>query len=439
MNVHQIPFLRLLLPYIAGIIIAWCTLSYTIAIFVSALAVCVWIADLLYFSRKGYNMRHIRGICITLIFTAIGIISYNLALPAGLQGKKRLTSYKVYQYYKAENRPTALESKALEIRESLIDVYRKNTSEANTGIISAITLGKKDGIDRETKNLFSMSGGSHVLAVSGLHVGIIYMILLWFAGFLPKKRAVTIVSHIVTIVCLWGYAFICGLPASVVRSALMFSLISVSAILERRNVSLNTVFASAFIMLLYKPLYLLDIGFQLSYAAVISILLFYPKLYSILTSKNKILSVLWSMICVSAAAQIGTLPLTVYYFHQIPTYSLLTNFLVVPAAFLIIYLSAAMLTVSHLQAVPELLGEVVDTVTNFLRMGVDYIVSLPYSVIDGLRINGWLVIGMFAVILTFYAFIESRKARDLILSLSIIAILQCIDIMIQIKFVTLLV
>ena len=439
MNVHQIPFIRLLLPYIAGIIIAWCTISYTIAIFFSSLSVCVWIADLLYFSHKGYNMRHIQGICITLLFIAVGITSYNLALPAGLQGEKCLTSYQVYQFYKTNNNPTLLETKALEIRESLIDIYKKHTSEANTGIISAITLGKKDGIDRETKQLFSMSGGSHVLAVSGLHVGIIYMIMLWLTTLLPRRRMTIIISHIITILCLWIYAFICGLPASVVRSALMFSLMSVAVIIERNNVSLNAVFASAFIMLMYKPLYLFDVGFQLSYAAVISIMLFYPKLHSVLTLKNKLLSVAWSMICVSVAAQIGTLPLTVYYFHQIPTYSLITNFLVIPAAFLIIYISATMLILSPLQTIPELLGKAADTVTSFLRMGVDYIVRLPYSVIDGLRIDGWLVLGIFAAILSFYAFTESRKARELILSLSIVAILQCIDILIQIKFVTLLV
>ena len=321
----------------------------------------------------------------------------------------------------------------------LIDIYKKHTSEANTGIISAITLGKKDGIDRETKQLFSMSGGSHVLAVSGLHVGIIYMIMLWLTALLPRRRMTIIIFHTITILCLWIYAFICGLPASVVRSALMFSLMSVAVIIERNNVSLNAVFASAFIMLMYKPLYLFDVGFQLSYAAVISIMLFYPKLHSVLTLKNRLLSVVWSMICVSVAAQIGTLPLTVYYFHQIPTYSLLTNFLVIPAAFLIIYLSASMLIMNQLHIIPELLGKAADTVTSFLRMGVDYIVSLPYSVIDGLRIDGWLVLGIFAAILSFYAFTESRKARELILSLSIVAILQCIDILIQIKFVTLLV
>lgn len=437
MNIHQIPFLRLLLPYIAGVIIAWYTLSYTIAIFISVFALCLFITDRLYFRGKGYNMRHICGIYITLLFTAIGIISYNMTLPYEFHEHRCVTSYEIYQYNKAHNTPTALEAKALEVRESLINIYREHTSSDNVGIISAITLGKKDGLDRDTKKQFSMSGGSHVLAVSGLHVGIIYMIMLWLTSLLPRRRTINILSHIITILCLWAYAFICGLPASVVRSALMFSLISVAVIIERRNVSLNAVFTSAFIMLMYKPLYLFDVGFQLSYAAVISILLFYPKIYSLLTLKSRLLNIAWSMICVSAAAQIGTLPLTVYYFHQIPTYSLLTNFLVVPAAFLIIYTSAIMLIVSPLQTIAGFAGLAADTVTTYLRTGVEYIVNLPYSVIDGLRVSGWMVIGMFAAILTFYAFTESRKARDLMASLSIVAILQLIDILIQIKVVTL--
>lgn len=413
MKIHKIPFLRLLLPYIAGIIIAWHTMSYAIAVFLSVASALIWLADKLYFKRQGYNMRHICGIYITLLFTVIGIISYNLS---------------IYNDLNKQNNHTYIETKALNIRETLISTYKTYTSEDNEGIISAITLGKKDGIDRHTKKMFSMSGGSHVLAVSGLHVGIIYVILLWFASLLPKKRVITTLSHIITIACLWFYAYICGLPASVVRSALMFNLISVAVIIERRNVSLNAVFTSAFIMLIYKPLYLFDIGFQLSYTAVISILLFYPKFFALIKLQNKMLSTAWSMICVSASAQIGTLPLTIYYFHQIPTYSLITNFLVIPAAFLIIYLAAIMLIVSPLPYLAELAGKAVDTVTGALRAGVEYIVNLPFSVIDGLYVNIWMVIGLFSIIMTFHAFIETRKTGFLITSLTIIATVQTVDI-----------
>lgn len=430
MNVHQIPFVRILLPYIAGIIIAWFTLSNTIAIFILALALCLLVADKIYFSGKGYNFRHISGIYITLVFTSIGIISYNLTTPTELKERRCVTSYEIYQYNKTHNSPTTLESKALDVRNSLIGIYREHTSADNVGVISAITLGKKDELDRNVKQVFSMSGGSHVLAVSGLHVGIIYMVLLWLTGFLPRNKIFSVVSHLLTILCLWCYAFICGLPASVVRSAIMFSLISVATIIERRNVSLNAVFTSAFIMLIYKPLYLFDIGFQLSYAAVISILLFYKKFYYTLPLKNKILKWGWSMICVSAAAQIGTLPLTIYYFHQIPTYSLITNFIVVPAAFLIICLSVAMLAMSSIHTLAYIAGYSADSVTDLLRSGVDYIASQPYSVIGGLNIGPWMVIGMFAVILSFYTFTESRKASDLMISLGLIAVLQSIDILV---------
>lgn len=415
MSIHQVPCLRILLPFIAGIILGWMFINNILALLFAITGLAVWLIALLKERDHLYNSRHIKGIAISLLFIAAGIGVYNNALPP------------VYDKEQADKH-NILEIKALQTRERLIDTYRHYVDDENIPILSAITLGKKDEISKETKSNFSLSGGSHVLAVSGLHVGIIYMILLWLTSLLPYRRWIFVTAHIVVIACLWIYAFICGLPASVVRSSLMFSLVSGAFIVERQNLSLNSVFVSAFIMLLYNPLYLFNIGFQLSYSAVISILLFYPKISALFTFNNKILVWVWSMIAVSAAAQIGTLPLTLYYFHQMPVYSLVTNFLVIPAAFFLIYTGASLLALNWWNAVAEWIGRIIDFLTTMLQDGVRTIVELPYSVIRDIHIEPWLVAGLYAIILSIWFFIDTKRARFLHTSLIFVICLQIIDI-----------
>ncbi|MCQ2369726.1 MAG: ComEC/Rec2 family competence protein [Paludibacteraceae bacterium] len=410
---HICPFFRITIPFVIGIIIGWITLSYTAAILFAISGLIVWILGILCEHKEIYNNRHIKGIALSLLLTASGTAVYNASLPTELAGIKQVSSYQIYKLNKNAT-PSAIEVNALQIRESLIGIYRKYISNDNVGIISALTLGKKDDLSRDTRQIFSLAGGSHVLAVSGLHVGIIYAIILGLLSFIPHSQIGNITRHSIVILCLWFYAFICGLPASVVRSAFMFSLISGSYILGKSNYSLNSVFVSMFFMLLYNPLYLFDIGFQLSYAAVISILIFYPKLYSILHFQNKIMIWVWGMICVSAAAQIGTLPLTVYYFHQIPVYSILTNFVVVPAAFIIIYVALALLVFSFIPPVAMLIGRLADVITEMLCNGVAGIVNLPYSVISDIHIDFYIVLLMFAIIFTAYYIINSAKIRNFV-------------------------
>jgi len=410
LNIHQVPFLRILLPFAFGIILGWLFLCDTLALVFASAGAIVWLFAAYRERDRLYNNRHIKGIAITLVFIAAGIGVYN---------NTPMTK---------ERQPSALETRALETREQLIGIYRKYVSEENIPILSAITLGKKDEVSRDVKRSFSASGGSHVLAVSGLHVGIIYMIMLWLAGLLPYRRWLFVTAHIAVIVSLWVYAFICGLPASVVRSALMFSLVSGAFITERQNLSLNSVFVSAFIMLLCKPSYLFDIGFQLSYSAVISILLFYPKISGLFEFQNKILVWVWSMIAVSAAAQIGTLPLTLYYFHQMPVYSLITNFLVIPSAFFLIYTGAALLLLGFWEGVARWIGAVADFLTTTLQEGVCAIVNLPYSLIRDIYIEPWLVAGLYAITISVWMFIDTKRCGFLKTALSLVISIQVIGI-----------
>ena len=192
-----------------------------------------------------------------------------------------------------------------------------------------------------------MSGASHVLALSGLHIGFLYMLLLLLLKWLPGNVwGVRLFRAIVIITALWGFAFITGLSPSVVRSVIMFSLLALSVLSGRTGISLNTLALTAFIMLAVHPFWLFDVGFQLSFSAVTAILLIYPRLFRLLPIGNGVLKKVWALMCVSLAAQIGTAPLVLLYFSRFSTHFLLTNLLVIPLVSVIMYSAVILLVVS---------------------------------------------------------------------------------------------
>lgn len=206
-------------------------------------------------------------------------------------------------------------------------------------------MGYKEGLSEEIRESFSVSGSSHVLALSGLHIGFLYA-LLWFClRWLPGRwRAMAVLRTLLIIAFLWGFAFFTGLSASVVRSVFMFSLFALSGLSRRKNFSLNTLSAVAFFMLLCRPVWLFDVGFQLSFCAVTAILLLQPRIYRWFPGvHSRIGHYLCSLMSVSIAAQIGTAPLVLLYFSRFSTHFLLTNLLVIPLVSFIMYTTVIML------------------------------------------------------------------------------------------------
>jgi competence protein ComEC len=218
---------------------------------------------------------------------------------------------------------------------------------AEKAVAKALLLGYKDEIDKDLLGAYSSAGAMHVLAVSGLHVGIIYLMLSRALNFLKDRNWQKFTKLIVLMACLWVYALVTGLSASVVRAATMFSFVAVGQILNRNTSIYNTIIVSAFFLLLIKPTYLFEVGFQLSYAAVFGIVWLQPKLEkSINPPPTKILRGLWAIITVSVAAQLATFPLGLYYFHQFPVLFLLSNVLVIPLVTAILYYGVALLLIS---------------------------------------------------------------------------------------------
>lgn len=264
-------------------------------------------------------------------------------------------------------------------RLKLLDISRKMNIDGNEfAIISALTLGYTDAISPELRDSFSVTGASHILSVSGLHVGIIYVMLGLMLGFLDKWKRTRKIKWIAVILFLWFYAFVTGLSPSVSRSVFMFSLFALAKITDRQSSVYNNIFLSAFVLLIINPMWLFNVGFQLSYSALLSILYFQPKITKWLVFKNRILTYCWELTSVSIAAQLGAAPLCLYYFHQFPNYFLLSNFVGVPLSGIIIYLDVALLITNSIPMIGSIVSWLLVTTTKLMYGGLKIIENLPF-------------------------------------------------------------
>ncbi len=303
------------------------------------------------------------------------------------------------------------------LRTTLLDVFKRSGLTGNElAVASALVLGYKADLDDVLRGAYSASGAMHVLAVSGLHVGILYVIFNMVLGLIPFLQRSKWLKALILLAVLWLYALITGMSPSVMRAATMFSFIVVGAALRRKAYIYNSIAASAFLLLLIHPTLLYDVGFQLSYMAVLAIVFLYPKLYALLSFKRWLPDQAWSLTCVSVAAQTGTIPLTLYYFHQFPTYFALTNFLVIPGAIAIIYGSVFLFVVAPIPFLLQWTGWILDKVIYCFNSGVFFVEKLPCSVIWGIRFQQWESILLYAVVIVICAWILSvRKVYLLIL------------------------
>ncbi len=300
------------------------------------------------------------------------------------------TSYISEDNFKIEkSNPTSLTLYAERIRGKLLKLLKSalNNQQAFE-VVSALTLGYRDELTEETQSYFTSTGAMHVLAVSGLHVGMIFMFLSWLLSSLKRSSTGRVANFFIIFISLWCYALLTGFSPSVQRATVMFSFILIGNSLNRSASTYNSIAASAFFLLLINPQMIWEVGFQLSYMAVISIVFFYPRIEKILTPKNRFLIKIWQLFCVSLSAQIGTFALSVYYFNQFPLYFWLSNFIVIPAAFLILGLTLVLLvSFSFSVQIPLFLGQIISYITNLLLTLLEMIGDFPSALIQGLSIS----------------------------------------------------
>lgn len=327
-----------------------------------------------------------------------------------------------------ESEKLNLKTSALNLRTKLMRMYRNAGINGDEyAVLCALTLGDQNYISNEVKSSFSSSGAMHVLSVSGLHVGIIFLILSFLLKPLNKSKQLKLLKIMILLIFLWFYAFISGLSPSVLRSCSMFSFIVIGENLQRRTNTYNTLAVSAFVLMLINPLLVYDVGFQLSYMAVISIVFYQPKFGALVKTENKILKYLWDLVTVSLAAQLGTTPISIFYFHQFPTYFLISNFVVVPMAALILYGGMLFFAFSFIPFISNWLAFLLKYMTWFLNHSVQRIELLPGSVIEGLWISGFTMMLLFSLIFFSTVFAIRKKGIYLNISLSLLLILLGID------------
>ncbi|MDW3191774.1 MAG: ComEC/Rec2 family competence protein [Cytophagales bacterium] len=275
---------------------------------------------------------------------------------------------------------------SLEVREWVrqeLQAYFPDAGERQ--IAMALLVGVKDYLDQDMKKAYSTAGATHVLAVSGLHVGIIYVFISFLMGKLQSNRTGRYLFMVIAIAVIWLYALVTGLSASVFRAACMFSILSIAdATSNRRNI-FNSLGIAAFVLLIVNPQYLFQVGFQLSFLAVLGIVYLFPRIYGLIKVNNYVLDKIWGISSVSLAAQISTAPLSLFYFHQFPTYFLISNLIVIPAAFVILLVGLPMLAIGTFSTTAgSVLAWVLSKLIWLLNTLVQNIEALPASKLDWL-------------------------------------------------------
>ncbi|NHE55666.1 ComEC/Rec2 family competence protein [Cyclobacterium plantarum] len=287
--------------------------------------------------------------------------------------------------------------------------------EAAVQIAKALLLGQKADLDEEIGEAYATAGAMHILAVSGLHVGIIYGF--FFLFFKPHqmrgyKRAVFLAMVVVLI---WFYAAITGLSPSVLRAATMFTFISMAQIKSRNPSIFNPLALSALVLLVYDPFLVYAVGFQLSYTALLGILLFQPMIAKLWYPEEKWLNYLWDIITVGIAAQLATFPLAIHYFNVFPTYFMLSNLLAIPGAFVIMSLGIPFLLFSAFPLLATGMGYLLDVALQLLNAGIFSLQHLPFAKIDQIYFQLPEMILIWAFLFFVYLLVETRKKPVLIL------------------------
>ncbi len=315
------------------------------------------------------------------------------------------------------------------LRMKLVGLLRDfGLSDDELGVMSAMTMGYSDILSDEIRHAYSSAGAMHILAVSGLHVGIIYGIIVFLLSFI-KNDKLNWLKVLITITLIWLYALFTGLSPSVSRASLMFSLMSLGKLQKNSPGSLNAVFASMFILLVINPYNLVNIGFQLSYSAVIGIIILQPRLYAIFEVKNKFLDWIWSLTTVSVAAQLATMPLCFYYFHQFSNYFLLTNYLMIPISTIAIWTCFIFFAVSWIPYVSTAVAYCLSWLAKAMNYACLTIEGLPFSTAQDIYIDVPQMILLFAIIVLFVTFFFfTKRYRHLFAAVAMCVILAATNL-----------
>lgn len=310
---------------------------------------------------------------------------------------------------------------AIEERKKQVAIYRKLIKNDEAfAVASTLVLGYRADLSKETLAAYSRTGTIHALSVSGAHVGIIFFLLNAMLTFLDRKKIFKIFKLLLICSLIWYYALLTGFSSSVLRSAIMITIFILAKAFNRNSNNYNILAFTAFVLLVYNPFFIWDVGFQLSFISVFGLIYLQPKIYKWIYVKNKWLDKLWSAVALSLAAQLVTFPLSVYYFHQFPMYFLLGNLFILLPLIAMMYLGIGILVLRVYFLAP--IFEWVITVTN---NGLKWIANLPFSGITSIWLNHWqLLLLSLALSILILALVYFHK-KFLITGVALLCIFQC--------------
>jgi competence protein ComEC len=354
--------------------------------------------------------------------------------PGGFDNKRYLELHGIYLQTFVKSRYWQLISHksrnpffriALFWRDKMLMLLRNNGLKGREfAVAGALLLGYVDEVDNDLMHDYSSTGVIHILSVSGMHVGMIFIVLESLFVFLEKRKYSAYLKAFLVIAFIWLYALITGLSPAVMRAAAMLSLIIIGKAMNRHPDMLNTLAASMIFLIIWQPLLLADIGFELSYLAVIGIVLLYKPIHALIVLPNRWLDKIGSIVAVSIAAQIGTLPLCLYYFHQFPNYFMLTNIVVIPLSNLIVYTGIVALALGGIPSISFYIGKVLSFLVCFLNTFIHWMGVLPFSVTRGIVITFPESLLIYATMIVLSAFILQKKTVWLFVSISLMILLS---------------
>ncbi|MFD1163653.1 ComEC/Rec2 family competence protein [Hwangdonia seohaensis] len=292
-------------------------------------------------------------------------------------------------------------------------------------IINALLLGQRQDISEEVYTSYTNAGAIHILAVSGLHVGIILLILTFVFKPIERLKHGKLIKAILLVLCLWCFALIAGLSASVTRAVTMFSIVAIAMNLKRPTNVYNTLAISMFVILLFKPLFLFDVGFQLSYLAVFAIVAIDPMLYNLWRPKNWFLDKYWHTLTVTVSAQFGIIPVSLFYFHQFPGLFFISNLVIIPFLGLILGLGILVILLAAINILPNFFAEIYGYIISGMNGFVGWVSKQEAFLLKDIAFGLVYVFTFYLGIIALVKFLKKRSFSNLKLLLVSVICIQC--------------
>ncbi|HTD98298.1 MAG TPA: ComEC/Rec2 family competence protein [Mucilaginibacter sp.] len=353
--------------------------------------------------------------------------------PAEFNYKKYLANQNIHyqdflypgQYHLLKkNTGNSIIAYSLRLRQRLVEKFKTNMHNPEAiAVASTLILGYKADLSNDVLQAYSKTGTIHVLSVSGAHVAIIFVLLSFSLSFLDRFRYGRLVKAITIIILIWYYSLLTGFSPAVCRAAVMITMVIIGKTYNRHINTLNILALSAFFLLLYDPLFITDVGFQLSYLAVFGLIVLQPVVYNWLDLKNKWADKLWALCSVSIAAQVITFPLSVFYFHQFPVYFLVSNLFIVIPSVVIMYAGLAYLLLPSIPFISPLLAFILEKTILLMNKVLTIIEHTPYAGINKIWITIPEYLLLYGIIISLFYFLYEKRLWLLKLSLCFMLLL----------------